>query len=354
MHCCVYFGTCRIKYIETYVAIIMNVGNKKISIVGLGESALVAALFLHTRGARVFVSESNDSAAVQKRVQQLEEQDIEYEVGIHSHDRLTRSDCVVISPGIGPQTDIFKTLHRAQIDIISEVELASRFCKGEIIAVSGTDGKTTVTTLITEILNGCGHKAVSCGNIGNPFIGEIDTIDEDTKVVVEVSSFQLYTIKQFRPRVAVLTNIAPDHLNWHYNFADYVNAKQKLFQNQTATDFSILNFTDEETQQFLCRIKAKKLFFNQNESEFDPNHDAALQICSVYKCDREKAKEIVRNFKGVEHRLERVPSDDGILYINDSKATSLHALEWALDRQERKVVLMCGGRNKGLDFTTVR
>lgn len=332
----------------------MRVKNKKIAILGLGESALASALFLQQKDAAVFVSEAGESEAIQKRARVLHQAGIPYEVGHHSIDRLSASDLIVISPGIGPKTDIFKELNYAHVTMISEIELASCFCKGDIVAVTGTDGKTTVTTLIYELLRGCGYKTLRCGNIGNPFVGELSRIDKDTIVILEVSSFQLYTIKRFRPKVAVLTNIAPDHLNWHYDYADYVNAKQKVFQNQTAADCAILNFKDEKTQEFLCRIKSKKIFFNQCETEFDPNQDAALQIAKVYACDRAKAKHIVRTFPGVEHRLEVVPSRDGITYINDSKCTSLHALEWALARQDGEVVLLCGGRNKGLDFNTIR
>jgi UDP-N-acetylmuramoylalanine--D-glutamate ligase len=331
----------------------MRLKNKKIAVLGLGESGLASALFLQEKGAHVFVSEATEAESIQKRALILQKNGIDYEVGRHSFKRLSRSDLIVISPGISPQTDVFKALHRAQVDMISEIELASCFCPGDIVAVSGTDGKTTVTTLINDILRGCGYNTIQCGNIGNPFVGELARITTDTIVVLEVSSFQLYTIKRFRPKVALLTNIAPDHLNWHYDYADYINAKQKIFQNQTASDYAILNFNDEKTREFLCRIKAKKIFFGQFETEFDPNQDAALQICAVYDCDREKAKEIVGDFKGVEHRLEPVPSSDSITYINDSKSTSLHALEWALARQKKKVILICGGRNKGLDFKTV-
>jgi UDP-N-acetylmuramoylalanine--D-glutamate ligase len=332
----------------------MHVKGKKITLVGLGESTLAAAFFLKDRGASVFVSEGNISDSIRLRAETLQSQGIECEIGGHTTEKVMLSDMVVISPGIAPQTEIFQRIHKAQIDIISEIELASCFCPNDIIAITGTDGKTTVTTLITEILNGCGLKARSCGNIGNPFIGEINQLDKETKVVIEVSSFQLYTIKQFRPKVAVLTNIAPDHLNWHYNYDDYVNAKMKLFQNQTSSDYVILNFTDKDTAEFLCRIKAKKLFFNQFETDLDPNKEAAFRICDVYDLDKAKAREILHNFKGVEHRLEHVDSSDGIVYINDSKATSLHALEWGLNRQKNKVILLCGGRNKGLDFTTMR
>lgn len=331
----------------------MRVKNKKIAILGLGESALASALFLQQKDASVFVSEAGESEAIHKRARILQAAGIACEIGHHSIERLICSDLIVISPGIGPQTEIFKELNHAHVDMISEIELASCFCKGDIVAVTGTDGKTTVTTLIYELLRGCGYKTLHCGNIGNPFVGELSRIDKDTIVVLEVSSFQLYTIKRFRPKVVVLTNIAPDHLNWHYDYADYVNAKQKVFQNQTAADYAILNFKDETTQEFLCRVKSKKIFFNQFATEFDPNQDAALQITKVYACDTENAKHIVRTFSGVEHRLEVVPSRDDITYINDSKCTSLHALEWALARQGGDVILLCGGRNKGLDFNTV-
>lgn len=332
----------------------MDVKGKKIAILGLGESGFQTAFFLQRRGARLWVSDAGDSEQLRQRKEALEKAQIPVEIGKHTVENIIDSSFVVISPGISPRTDIYQTLHKEQVEILSEIELAFRFFSGDVIAVAGTDGKTTVTTLIKEILCGCGMKAISCGNIGNPFIGEIDTRSADTIVILEVSSFQLYHIKLFRPKVAVLLNIAPDHLNWHYNFQDYVDAKNKLFQNQTKNDYAIVNFQDTETAQFLCRIKAQKLFFNQFPSDLDANREAALMICDVYNLDKKRGESIVRGFPGVEHRLEYIPSSDTVVYINDSKSTSLHSLTWALASMKKKVILICGGRNKGLDFTTVR
>lgn len=331
----------------------MNVKGKRISVLGLGESGLKTALFLKKRGADVFVSESNTSQRIQERSRILAKENIPHEVGEHSLDMITSAKLVVISPGINPRSAIYQHLLRAQIDVISEIELASRFCPGQIIAVSGTDGKTTVSTLIAKILTACGHHTILCGNIGNPFIGEIDSIHQDTKVVCEVSSFQLYFTRTFHPHVSVLLNIAQDHLDWHENFAEYVDSKLRLFHQQLASDFAILNFADQTIQENTCKIKAKQIYFNQFPSEFDANQQAALAICEVYGCDRAQAEEVVRTFPGVEHRREVVRIIDGITFINDSKATTLNALTWALERSEGSVLLICGGKNKGLDFASV-
>ncbi|MBU1864657.1 MAG: UDP-N-acetylmuramoyl-L-alanine--D-glutamate ligase [Candidatus Omnitrophica bacterium] len=329
----------------------MNIQGKKIAVLGLGESGLQTALFLKKHDALPFVSEREDTDGIKKRKELLDREGISCEIGTHSIQKIIDSAFVIISPGISPRTPICQMLHKEQVEVLSEIELACRFFSGDIIAVTGTDGKTTVTTLIQELLTGFGLQAISCGNIGNPFIGELDTITSNTKVVLEVSSFQLYRIKQFKPMVAVLLNVAPDHLDWHYNFNDYLDAKMKLFANQTSKDYAILNFNDKETQNFLCRINSRQLFFNQFPSDMDANREAALLICDVYGLDKRKGKQIVRNFPGLEHRMEFVPSGDGIRYINDSKSTSLHSLEWALDLMEKKVILICGGRNKGLDFS---
>ncbi len=331
----------------------MNLKGKKISVLGLGESGFQTAFFLRKQGARLWVSDSGDNEKLRERKDALDKARIPCEIGKHTIENIVDASLVVISPGISPQSDIYRMLHKEQVEIISEIELAFRYFSGDVIAVTGTDGKTTVTNLIKEILCKLGKNAVSCGNIGNPFIGEIDNLRPDSIVVLEVSSFQLYHIKKFRPHVAVLLNIAPDHLDWHYNFKDYVDAKNKLIQNQTATDYAILNFQDEETNKFLCRIKSRKLFFNQFQSDLDSNREAALLICDVYKLDKKIGESVVRKFPGLEHRMEYVPSGDKLIYINDSKSTSLHSLIWALNSVKKKVILICGGRNKGLDFTSV-
>ncbi len=323
--------------------------NKKISVLGLGISGFESALFLKRQGARVFVSELSMSEAVLEYGRQLERAGIEVELGRHSHERVLTSDLVVISPGISPKTEIYRALQEAKKDVISEVELASWFFSGDIIAVTGTNGKTTTTSLIAGLLQFFGVHAVACGNIGNPFIAEIEKMDSDSKAVVEVSSFQLENIRSFRPHVALLLNITPDHFDWHGSMDAYIHAKARVFKNQTPNDFAILNWQDEPTKSILPSIPSKIIYFNKGEVE-NPNRDAVLKMADIYGFSREKSLSFLKDFPGIEHRMEKVPSRDGICYINDSKSTNPSSLEWALQRMKEPAILICGGRNKGNDF----
>lgn len=325
----------------------------QVAILGLGVSGLESARFLRRRGARVFVSEIDCNPFSEKHAQRLREMGVEVELGNHSVDRILRSDLVVISPGIGPRKEIYQQVREAKgAALVSEIELAFRFCPCEVVAVTGTNGKTTTTSLVAGLLRSFGIHAIACGNIGNAFIGEVDRLTERSKAVVEVSSFQLENTRHFRPHVALLLNITPDHFDWHGDMEHYLQAKAKIFRNQTRDNYAILNRRDSGSQSLVPGISARVLYFNEGQVE-NPNWDAVLRVAEIYGLDRDKSLSFLRDFRGIPHRMEEVPSQDGIRYINDSKSTNPSSLEWALERMMEPVVLICGGRNKGNDFRSL-
>ncbi|MBI4549909.1 MAG: hypothetical protein HY714_03180 [Candidatus Omnitrophica bacterium] len=327
-----------------------SVKGKQAAVVGLGVSGAETALFLARQGAQVFVSENSSTPAAQEYRRKLSEAGIESEIGRHSLDRITGADLVVLSPGIKPSAPVYRALaDKPHPDFISEIELAYRFAPCEVIAVTGTNGKTTTTSLIAGLFNFTGTHAIACGNIGNAFIGEIGRLGPASKAVVEVSSFQLENIRRFRPKVALLLNVTPDHFDWHGNMEAYLAAKARIFMNQTAQDFAVLNRQDVPTRTLAGRIPSAIRYFNDGEVD-NPNYDAVRRVGEIYGMDPARVEQYLRDFKGIEHRLEEVPSGDGFVYINDSKSTNTSSLEWALQRMSRPVILLCGGRNAGNDF----
>ena len=328
----------------------MNLKNRNITVLGLGRSGFESAKFLCERGARVFVSEFKSTEHFLNCKNELELLEAEVELGKHSFDRISRSDFIVISPGISPTTEIYQKTKSRSIPLVSEIELAYRFCPAPIVAVTGTNGKTTVTTLVHKMLLENGFQSVICGNIGNPFIGEVSRLNKDSVVVLEISSFQLQNISKFRPHIAILLNLTDNHYDWHGDFNNYADAKWNVFKNQTANDYALLNENDHES---VCRahsVRAQKVYFGAGEFN-NPNFEACLSLARIYHLDLEKCRKILMEFRGIEHRLEEVPSQDGIRYMNDSKSTTIASLKWALDRMNQKVTLIMGGLHKGGDFS---
>ena len=219
----------------------MDLKGKKVTVIGLGNSGLNAALLLHGAGAIVRATDSGASDAVKKAAIGLSGKGIQVETGGHTREFVEGSELVVVSPGVEDTSQAIKWAAKSGIPIIGELELGYRFCKGKTIAITGTNGKSTVTTLIGEILKAGGKDTVVCGNIGNSLSGEIARIKDDTWVVIEVSSFQLERIERFKPMIAVILNITDDHMDRYRAFDDYHREKLKIFANQDRNDFLILN-----------------------------------------------------------------------------------------------------------------
>ncbi len=331
----------------------MNLSDKKILIAGLGKSGYYSALFLKDKCAGIFVTERKMSETAVKYADDLKKYGISVELGGHDFDKIAEYDLAVISPGIPPRADIVKFLLKNNIELIGETDLAYSFCPGEVIAVTGTNGKTSVTKYISFLLKKNGFDAVSCGNIGNPFVKELERITKDTKVVLEISSFQLYYSEILKPRVAVLLNLAPDHLDWHIDIDEYYRSKFKIFKNLDGNSWALINAKDEYCGGRIAEIKGNIRFFNRG-TEKNYNREVAALVAGFYGIDYKTAVSQVNFLPKFEHRLEVCFSGGGRVYVNDSKSTSPHSIEWALNSFSDKVTLIAGGRNKGLDFSCLR
>ena len=229
----------------------MFLKDKKITVVGLGKSGLSSALFLKRKGAIVRASDDGDPKRLEDSASLLDKHGIKYEIGQHTINYLKDSDLIVVSPGVKLSSKPLIWAKEMGIEVISEIELASRFCKSPIIAVTGTNGKSTVITLIGKILKEANKRAVVCGNIGRPFIKVLPSIGKNDFVVLEVSSFQLSFIKKFKPYIAILLNISRNHLDWHKSLSHYISSKANIFKNQTSQDYAILNFENKEFKKIL-------------------------------------------------------------------------------------------------------
>lgn len=331
----------------------MNFNGKKITVLGAGESGVHCALLLKRKGARVFVSELNENRVGASSWKALMTAGFTCEFGRHSWDRIRDSDLIVISPGIPPSAEIYRQVQKAKIPMWSEIEVAFRCTRADIVAVTGTNGKTTVTTLIRDVLLAAGRSAVSCGNIGNSFSRLVDQLDPSMVAVVEVSSFQLANVVRFRPRISVLLNLSPNHLDWHEDYEDYVRAKCRIFENQSETDIAVVNRSDREcverSQNLACRVE----YFDEKDHT-NLNFAAVQKVAEIFRVDPATTQSVLQNFSGLEHRLEDVGVFEEVRYINDSKSTTVASLGWALDRVPKPLILIAGGRHKGGDFRLLR
>lgn len=365
----------------------MDVSGKRVLVVGLGKSGVASALFLRQRGASVSVSDAKSPEQLRSEIPVLLEAGINVETGEHGERTFREQDLIVVSPGV--PVDVPQLMHarRAGVPVIGEVELAARYLKGNIVAITGSNGKTTTTTLAGEILAGAGRKTLVGGNIGNPAVTFVDKADDGTWIVLEISSFQLETIETFRPKIAVVLNVTPDHLDRHYTFANYAAAKARVFENQTSDDFAVLNADNEPCVAMASKIKAPVYWFSrmkqvergafsrdgrivwvdqQGEREIMPVREIPLPgahnlenilagVCAgtlagVAPVDIRRA---VSEFKAVEHRLEHVATIAGVEYYNDSKATNVDATLKALESFSGRIHLILGGKDKGSDYTAL-
>ncbi len=356
---------------------------KSVLIVGAGRSGLASALLAKRQGIpRIFLTEILPEASFTEAKKILEENSIEFEFGKHSIHLLDEFDIIVASPGVPPDSEIIVQAEKKKKYLISEVEFAYMFSRNPIIGVTGTNGKTTTTALINYILQTSGLKSVQAGNIGIPLSDFVDKVDEETILVVELSSYQLERIVNFRPDVAIILNITPDHIKYHKTFSNYREAKFKIFANQRENDLLILNFDDKETYLAKSQARGRVALFGMRQVEFGAylrgdeiclrfsnenneevlmksgeikipgvhniyNSLASIIAAKYFLVSNEKIRNALMNFKGVEHRLEFVRSLDGVDYINDSKATNVDSAYYALSSYNRPIVWIAGGRGEG-------
>jgi UDP-N-acetylmuramoylalanine--D-glutamate ligase len=362
----------------------MDLNNKRVLVVGLGKSGVASALFLKSRGARVTVSDSKPEAELQDEILLLLEQGITVETGGHGERTFREQDLIVVSPGVpldAPQVAQARSLGEP---IIGEIELAARFLAGSMVAITGANGKTTTTSLAAEIIAAGRFPTLVGGNIGMPAINFVGQAGPSTWTVLEVSSFQLETIVEFRPQIAVILNITPDHLDRHKTLANYIAAKARIFENQRPGDFTVLNADDATTAELSERSRAQVFWFSRKqeidagafergsqiyfrdgnrEREVLPLAEIPLQgahnvenvlagvsIGMLVGCEPGQIREAVRNFRAVEHRLEFVAKIAGVDYYNDSKATNVDATVKALESFPANIHLILGGKDKGSDY----
>ncbi|MGH8014848.1 MAG: UDP-N-acetylmuramoyl-L-alanine--D-glutamate ligase [Candidatus Zixiibacteriota bacterium] len=364
----------------------LKVKGRQIGIIGMARSGVAAAMLAKRLEGKPFASDSAPETKLIEATSALRKFDIPFETGAHT-ERLLKSDFIIVSPGVPSDIAIIREAQQKGIPLFSEIEFASWVCRGQICAITGSNGKTTTTTLIGEMINAGGTRAVVCGNIGKPFAEVADSIEANEVAVVEVSSFQLEKIEEFRPEVALILNITPDHLDRHGDFSKYRLTKYRITENQEPEDSLILNQDDSGTNARDIKTKAVKSFFtttndnkakayvdngqvmlNNSEGPYrilttseilipGPHNlqNALAAICAAYRfgIEPKAITAVLRNFRGVEHRLEPAGKVAGITFVNDSKATNVDSVCWALRSFNRPICLIAGGRHKGSSYAPI-
>ncbi|MGD9014866.1 MAG: Mur ligase family protein [Candidatus Omnitrophota bacterium] len=323
--------------------------NKKITVIGLGRSGFACARLLDHLNTQVSVSEKNKNPQILAYAKQLSPS-INQELGRHTLPFIKGRDLIVVSPGVDQDSQPLVWARELAIPIISEIECAWILCPGRIVAITGTNGKTTTTTLVGKVLERAGKKTFILGNIGTPFSAYVSKIQPDDFVSLEVSSFQLETICRFKPYISVILNFAPDHLDRYSDLSKYLAAKSRIFMNQDESDYLILNRHDRLVSDFADKAKAKVIYFDSSMHS-NLNFAAVRAIASVLRIDMNLCQDVLGSFVGLPHRLERIAEFQGREFINDSKATNPDATAFALSNIERPVILIAGGKDKGLDFS---
>ena len=358
---------------------------KRLVVLGGGESGVGAAILGKKQNFDVFLSDRGTIKDKYKNM--LEEHGIAYEEGQHTEDLILNADVVMKSPGIPKKAELIQKLKEKEISVISEIEFASRYTDAKIIAITGSNGKTTTTSLMYHILKQAGLNVGLGGNIGTSFALLVATQHYDY-YVLEISSFQLDDIETFKPHVAILLNITPDHLDeYDYSFDNYAYAKFRITENQDENDYFIYNMDDPKTSEMLKDINIRAIqkpftmkdanqtsyandelfFINNSDGGFTmqinelgligshnvSNSLAAATAANILKLKNEEIKKSLMDFKSVEHRLEPVLKVGGVEFINDSKATNVNATYFALESMKNPVVWIVGGKDKGNDYNEI-
>ncbi|MHB1127115.1 MAG: UDP-N-acetylmuramoyl-L-alanine--D-glutamate ligase [Bacillota bacterium] len=361
----------------------MELTGKKILIIGAARSGIAAAKVMQELGARVMLADIKSREDLEEALQPLEGLPVVIAAGAYPPVD-PDTDLVITSPGVPLQAPPLVEASRLGIPVWGELELACRFLEGPIVAITGTNGKTTTTTLVGQMFKDAGRPAVVAGNIGIPLIQEVHWLTKEHVAILEVSSFQLETAPNFHPRVAAILNITPDHLDRHGNMEGYIQAKSRVFENQGPTDYTVLNYDDPITRELAEKTNGQVIFFSRRhtleqgvfldsgqirfrgpdrDEIFCPPEELAIKgahnlenamaavACAVMMgIDSQQIRFSLRTFTGVAHRLEPVATIHGVEYVNDSKGTNPDATIKALEAFDRPVILIAGGKNKGSDF----
>lgn len=362
----------------------MELKGKRILVVGLGKTGVALTRFLAGRGAEVFVTDKRPAFEMKENIEALKGLSVNFDMGRHNLDMLSRVNLIIPSPGVPPFNELITVGVERGIPVISEIELASSYLQEPVIAITGTNGKTTTTKLMGEVLKKWGRRVFVGGNIGTPLIEYVDEGKRADCVVVEISSFQLQWVEDFHPYMAILLNTSIDHLDYHSSFETYVSVKERIFLNQVPGDLAILNADDAMSDGVSKKIKGDISYFSSSrklergifidnevlryrnnegmEEEYPvdkvkirgihnlENIMAVIIASRRFGCPQAVIVEVLENFKGISHRMEFVRSKDGVELYNDSKGTNVDAVKRALESFPGSVILLMGGRDKGGDF----
>lgn len=362
-----------------------DVTGKHVTVAGAARSGLAAAELLVRRGADVTLSESRGDIAGAERLRQL---GVRLELGGHQPDTFTNADLIVLSPGVPPEQPVVQAARERGVPVIAEIELASRWLQGRVIAITGTKGKSTTTALTGRILETAGFKVTVGGNIGSPLSAQVGDSTPDTYHVVETSSFQLEQIDTFHPWIAVMLNFSPDHLDRHPTVAAYAAAKARIFENQTADDFAVVNADDPGVLEMARRGRGAQRLFSlrasirtgtvvENGWIVERTHDrtarlvpldaihllgphlvndvmAAATVGSIAGAAPAAMTAAVETFPGLEHAMELAGEIRGVRFVNDSKATNVESATRSIESFDRDLVPILGGRFKGGDLRLLR
>jgi UDP-N-acetylmuramoylalanine--D-glutamate ligase len=386
----------------------MNIAGKRVLVVGIARSGIAAARLLVSRGAVVTANDYQAEAQIVKPgselagdLEALKTAGVHFVFGSHPEEIFLQADVIVLSPGVPASIAALQQARSAGVEIISEPELAGRFLRGRLIGITGSNGKTTTTTLIGELMKAAGAEVKVGGNIGTALTSLVEKSSHDTWTVAELSSFQLETIESLRVQVAVVTNITPDHLDRHGSFENYVQAKHRIFRNQTTDDWAVLNRESRAVVEMerSLGLASQVVWFSSRGNESPDRSDAQIylhegKICTTLLTqdgneiavldskeiavpgmhnvenimaalgatfcamrtrphELEPLREVIRNFKGVEHRIEFVAEIGGVKFYNDSKATNVDSTMKSLEAFERNLIVIVGGKDKGSDYTAL-
>ncbi|MBZ0166125.1 MAG: UDP-N-acetylmuramoyl-L-alanine--D-glutamate ligase [Candidatus Omnitrophica bacterium] len=348
-----------------------DIKNKSVTVIGAGRSGLALVRLIQRAGGEPRLTDGRDSSAMTEAdLQTLHERNVVTEFGGHTRSFLEGSDFVVLSPGVPYHAPIVGWATEQSIPVMGEIEFAYQFTQAPVIGVTGSNGKTTVVNLIYRVLQEAGVAACLCGNVGYPFSNYcLDGIDYGY-YVLELSSFQLEAllspdhpvvrsgvVKGFRPKIGVVLNFSENHLDRHRDLEDYFSAKWKIYQNIGETDYAVINMCCPHMDRAAGSLAGKvRPFLKPGESAdgMNPNYLAVTQVARLLNIPSQTVSEVLANFKGVEHRMEFVRTLQDVIYINDSKSTTVEAGRWALRQLTGPVLMICGGRDKNIDFVPLR
>ena len=361
--------------------------NKRVLVVGLARTGMATALFCAARGARVTATDTRTESELEAAVAELRKAGVDLELAGHRQELIQGADLIIPSPGVPADAPLLQSARSKGVTIWSEIELASRFLKGRLIGITGSNGKTTTTSLIEHTLKKAGFSTILAGNIGTPLISCVEKTSDKTITVAELSSFQLELVEKFRPNISLFLNLTPDHLDRHHTLESYGAAKARIFENQTEADSAVLNADDPGTtpyapakpQLFWFSRKqrvAQGAFVRESDILFrsEGTEEKVLQLADIPLAGSHNVENVlaavvatrlagaepaavakgVRSFAGVEHRLEFVAEIGGVRFYNDSKATNVDATLKALDAFPGRILIILGGKDKGSDYTVLQ